>query len=494
MNDIQTLESYGRLDRARARVFTPKSIDELKAALRGPGRRTFRAGGHSFQDHALSDDTVISLSALDRIVEVDAARQTITVEPGVTWGRVLDATLPHNLVPYVVVTTSHATVGGTLSSDGISRHSPSYGAESAHVRWLDLLRPIDDAPRRLMCPGPDDDGDDAQLFRAVVGSFGYLGAVTQLSHRLLSVQNVGSGSGPLQVATQLTVAQSFEELIAEQLRPTKALTADRGALDAWRFPTSASDDNPAVYSISFLRGGDGKGAVYRSWYTRGKRPKPYFVFQRRSLARALVGVAASYTSLRSVGRHIAWELIERDARNNTIFVDDAKDFLFFMDGNVRAKQLASRFGVGMPVIQQTFVIPLGRAAAFLDEVPELMAAHRVTPTLIDVLYMPRDRVLMSASRDLEGFACTLAFEDIREPDKRSRVVKSLRELSDIAVGHAGRVHLTKNVHVSESALRKMYGGPLRKLQDHKRACDPEHRLTNRFLERVFEAPIRDRER
>jgi hypothetical protein len=312
----ELIESYGRVHHARAEVAQPATVAELAATLARCAREgrhaTFRAAGRSFHDQALSDDVVISLTRFDRILGIDPVAQTITVEPGVTWGRIVEAALAHGLLPYVVVTTAEATAGGTLSSDAISRHSPAYGSESAHVVGFELCAPGLPAPRWIARPRPGDDGQDARIFRAVIGGFGYLGAITRITYRLLGVRDVDGGAGELRVATRLATVESFRELCATQHRAIESLARGRGDLEAWDFPRRADREVPAVYSVSFLHRGDGRGAVYRSWYCRGKAGWPYFVYLPRSRLVAFVGVLASFTRIRRLGQQITWRLMRLD--------------------------------------------------------------------------------------------------------------------------------------------------------------------------------------
>jgi decaprenylphospho-beta-D-ribofuranose 2-oxidase len=489
----ELLKSYGRVHEAWSDVWEPEDLPALIAALkraRAEGHRvTFRAGGHSFHDQALNQDVVLSIAKLNRILDVDEAERTITVEPAARWGEIVAAALAHDLYPYVVVSTSEATAGGTLSSDGISRHSPSYGSESAHILSFDLLLVGADAPRTIVRPDPDDDDENAHIFRAVIGGFGYLGCVTRITYRLLSVKELEPRGAPLQVATELVAVRSFVDLIEEQMRPRCDEAGALGCpLERRPFPPNASEEASMFYSIAFLRGGNGRGAIYRSWYTRGRRLRPYLVFRPQHWLRILLGVLATFDWVRRIGNLVTWWLILRDSSQKIVFVNEVLDFTFFMDANAEEKRLVEQAGLGLPIIQQTFVVPVAAAAAFLDEVPELLAEHTVEPTLFDILHMPADLTLMSASHDSEGFACTLSFEDVRDEKKRDRVVAALYRLSERCHAHGGRVHLTKNVYALPETMAKMYGPQLERFLALKAELDPDGILRNAFFERVFAEP------
>lgn len=106
------------------------------------------------------------------------------------------------------------------------------------------------------------------------------------------------------------------------------------------------------------------------------------------------------------------------------------------------------------------------------------------PLLFDVLYIPGDDALLSASRGLDGFAVTLAFETRSRGDLPLRE-DALRELSHACLAVGGRVHLGKTVCATRGVLRDMYAGVLGELRALKDLHDPRRVLANRFLEERF---------
>ena len=163
-----------------------------------------------------------------------------------------------------------------------------------------------------------------------------------------------------------------------------------------------------------------------------------------------------------------------------------------MDGNARAKQKWP-FGT-LKTVQQTFVVPSdlqGDEAGdsltrWLEETRRFFADRNLEPTLLDVLWLPRDLpFLMSATSDMAGFAVSYAFET-SNPDKIERVKEAFTELSDILWRqYGGRVYLVKNVSVRQSTLAEMYGDNAYEFFALKRELDPGRMLRNEFLERTF---------
>ncbi len=238
LSDITTKESklgcYSRLFSTRARVLEPANTDELAQifahARETKGRVTLRAGGHSFDAQALGDDLVVSMMRFDAI-ELLAGQRKVKVGAGATWGAILATLQPLGLVPAVTVTTEHATAGGTLSGDCLSRFSPAWGKEGMHVLEFDLLTT---AGELLTCTPPGEGVAQADWTRRsgrsprVIGGLGYLGAVVSITYKVLSV---GQTDGRIGVLTKVRKFETFEQL-AERPRARHRTDIRRGIRSA----------------------------------------------------------------------------------------------------------------------------------------------------------------------------------------------------------------------------------------------------------------------
>lgn len=110
----------------------------------------------------------------------------------------------------------------------------------------------------------------------------------------------------------------------------------------------------------------------------------------------------------------------------------------------------------------------------------------LTPTLLDVLFLPRDEpFILSSTAGGPGFAVSYAFETSR----RSRLDgarEAFNELADLLwEDFGGRVHLVKNVFASKQTLAKMYGEGAERFFALKSELDPAGILRNDFLERTL---------
>ena len=489
---VETLGCYsGLYEVEQVRVFYPRNPEQVCLIFdhaREHGLKvTFRGGGHSFDAQALGEQVVISMSCLKRIVPLPAQRR-VRVEPGATWGDILEELRPHGLVPAITVTTSQATAGGTLSGDCLSRFSPAYGKEGT---WIEHFRLITPAGRTLECRPPRANVPRSQwtreerAFAGVIGGLGYLGAVVSITYRVLRVAEPGEEFGVRTVVRKYETCRELADALIPNTRRTFLETSDP------RDPMKLD----AIYSAIVPRGGREPSALFfTSVFVPTTRFKPRMKLHRpEMLARLLVEWGMR---VRVLWRLIWWWAWHFEYKNHARYIDYVDGFTFFVDGNARAKRLW-RFRK-LKTVQQTFVVPSDprtpegwrdagdQLAQWLEHAGAYFADKGLEPTLHDILWLPKDLpFLMSATTDMAGFAVSYAFET-SNADKIERVKEAFTELSDILwQQYGGRVYLVKNVSARESTLAEMYGDNAREFFALKRELDPRSVLRNEFLERTF---------
>jgi decaprenylphospho-beta-D-ribofuranose 2-oxidase len=481
---------YTGLFEAQAAVARPRSLDELRDVFRQAresGRRvTMRGGGHSFDAQPVGDDIVVSTEHLDSIEILDGDRAR--VGPGATWGKIFAATEPVGLVPAVTVTTEHATAGGTLSADCLSRFSMAYGKEGTRVESFDLLTTEGEL---LHCTPPpadtawDDLTREQRAFRGAIGGFGYLGAMVSITYRLL---RVGETNRQIGVRTFAREFETFDRLARDLVPATKQTYQEE----------SDPNDPEKLDAIWSAIVPSGRGSKRALFFTSAFTPKP----ERRRLIqhRPKLLIRVPFEWLLRVGwtSRLLWSLSFRIGFRRDEYVDDLEGFTFFMDGNARAKRAGKRLGFSMKNVQQTFVVPFqadggddwqtGQDALvrWLDAAHSLMEERGLRPTLHDVLFLPADEpFLLSSSASGPGFAVSYAFET----SNRRTLEKAQEAFVDLAdvlwEQFGGRVHLVKNVFASRKTLSEMYADGTERFFALKRELDPSGSLRNDFFERTF---------
>ncbi|HTU32797.1 MAG TPA: FAD-dependent oxidoreductase, partial [Candidatus Acidoferrum sp.] len=441
MNNV-LFRSFGREAAGRSMLYCPCDPDEVKSVFAGvqPGQRVvIRAGGHSFHDQALHNgDTnqhiVLSTDKLKTIsFAPDGDANTVRLGAGVQWIEYFNAALDRAqasggplLLPGSMQTGRHATAGGTMSGDCLSRFSGVLGKES---RWIDSFR-IVLTDGTLLDVNPNNYPD---LFFAAVGGHGYLGCIIDVTYKLIPIDK-GSCA-----RTTIKTYESLESLVNAQLELVGAATQGSPPF----IPRAIS----SVWFTDLVNIGGSdkvKAGVFDSVYAQPSNPAP--------------GGFPLYDDITSHWRY-ATELMARfDVANTAIheflfllaqahtqpFENDLMDFLFFMDGNTIAKEkFEAQFPHKLfPIAQQTFVIPPGKTAEFAANCESRMRDAGLRPTETDMLFVAGDECLMSANYHLDGFAVSIAFEPISDDGiAPTNIVTLLEDLSVDCFQAGGRIHL-----------------------------------------------------
>ena len=124
-----------------------------------------------FRARSRNDAPGLDVSGLAGVISVDVPGRTADVQGMCTYEDLVDATLPHGLIPYVVPQLRTITLGGAVTGLGIESTSFRNGLPHESVVEMDVL--CGDGQVRTVRPGDD-------LFDAFPNSYGSLGYATRL--------------------------------------------------------------------------------------------------------------------------------------------------------------------------------------------------------------------------------------------------------------------------------------------------------------------------
>ena len=164
-----------------------RAVEALRASYAAipPGRpvRLAKRTSNLFRPRAAPAGPGLDVSGLDGVISIDRDGRTADVQGMCTYEDLVDTTLPHGLIPYVVPQLRSITLGGAVTGLGIESTSFRNGLPHESVLEMDVLT----GSGEVVTATPDN--EHARLFATFPNSFGSLGYATRLR---IGLERVGS--------------------------------------------------------------------------------------------------------------------------------------------------------------------------------------------------------------------------------------------------------------------------------------------------------------
>ncbi|HEY0680901.1 MAG TPA: FAD-binding oxidoreductase [Steroidobacter sp.] len=173
VNDVSQLNPIEVAEERR-----PRSTDEVRALLRS-SKQPVSVGGGRFSmggQIAAPDSLHLDMRAMNQVVWFDRASKRIRVQAGMRWRDIQDVVDPADLSIRIMQSYSNFTVGGSVSVNCHGRYvgrGPLVNAVQA-VQLVTFEGQVLELSRTR----------DAELFGAVFGGYGGLGAITEVELEL----------------------------------------------------------------------------------------------------------------------------------------------------------------------------------------------------------------------------------------------------------------------------------------------------------------------
>ena len=163
----------GNITFGAARHHAPASIEELQVLAAGSDRMRVLGTGHSFNRLADTTGDLISVAGLPKVVEVDAARRSVTVAAGMRYGELGSPLQRQGWALPNLGSLPHISVAGAVST-GTHGSGDALGSLSSAVRALQLVTTAGE----VATLDRDRDGD---TFPGAVVALGALGILTHVT-------------------------------------------------------------------------------------------------------------------------------------------------------------------------------------------------------------------------------------------------------------------------------------------------------------------------
>ena len=415
---------------APARHLHPGSRAEVAAAVAGARKVRVAGSGHSFTAGVLTDDTLLALDRLDRVLDADRSSGLVHVEAGITLAALNTALDRLGLAMPNLGDIAAQTLGGALATatHGTGARMPNL---SAQVEAMDLV--LAGGAERTLTRA------DVDLLRAARVALGTLGAVVAVTLRCVPAFSLRGVDGP----------EPLEDVLADLQE-----RADRHAhFEFWTFPHSPlaltrtntpTDAPPAPPSRA------------REWVGEVLVDNGAFELVCRAGRRFPAGIPAlnRFAAATATRR-------ERVDRSHRVF----------------ASPRLVRF------TEMEYAIPRGRATEAVREVKAILERHPVSFPL-ELRFAAADDALLSPAFERDSaYVAVHAFTGMPWE-------APFREVEALLAGWGGRPHWGKRSFLGAAELAPRYPG-WEAWQAARAELDPDGVFTNRWAERTV-GPVRAR--
>ncbi|MEM7116235.1 MAG: FAD-binding oxidoreductase [Chloroflexota bacterium] len=461
---LEKLTAWGRASHSVAYVYRPINSEQLADLFhlaRQTGRTIgFRAGGNSYGDAPTnSEQLVVNLSRMNRILDWNPENGRLRVEPGVTLQRVWEYTLADGWWPPVCTGTMKTTMGGCAAMNTHGKNAWKVGHFGDHVYEFELMLPTGE---QITCSREQ----NSDIFHAAIGGFGMLGCFTSLT---LQLKHVYSGLLNVEAVIRPTLGETIA-YFDEHLHDSDYLV---GWLDA------------------FAKGNQfGRSELHRATLLapdEDPNPRQSLRLSSQRLPDAIAGIIPNsiiWRFQRPFWNNLGMRFVNLGKFRAAKFRDGAKYqqphalFHFLLDHFDWDKP----FGPGGLIQYQPF-IPAANAEAAFTEMFHL-CHRRGLPNYLSVLKRHRpDDFLMSYG--LDGYSMAMDFRITK--GNRDRVIQLTRELDGIVLAANGRFYFAKDSTLRPAVAQAYLGQEtIDQFRTLKARCDPDGLIQTDLWRRVFQ--------
>ncbi|HSX42671.1 MAG TPA: FAD-binding oxidoreductase [Candidatus Saccharimonadales bacterium] len=140
--------------------------------------RVYHGSTNSTRVMSFKRSEMVDISSLNHVLKVDTEAMVVIAEPNVPMDKLINATLPHGVVPPVITEFPGITVGGAFQGGAIESGSFRWGAFSQTVNSIEMI--LGNGERITASPT-----QNADLFYGSAGSYGSLGLITSVEIKLV---------------------------------------------------------------------------------------------------------------------------------------------------------------------------------------------------------------------------------------------------------------------------------------------------------------------
>ena len=424
--DIQGLLSpghevtdWGRMRDATVRsIARPTTEAELQQVVRHAGARglkvSIRGAGHSAGGHSFIDDGImVDMRDLAEIIELDGDKKTVRVQAGASWEVLTRALEPLRLAVTTKQEFDNFTVGGSVAAN-VHGKTVDYGPLIESIVSLRLLK----ADGEIVTVSRE---ENTELFRAVIGGYGLLGIVVDVTFQLVDDRPVEKSA---------VVFMNVEPLVESYI--------ERVRRDPESTPLCYGFFNPRYtrgFYVTYVYAEDGRERGLDELKRDETNPTLFSVF---------VWLQRRFGFIRSRAFHIMW------GSSNKAEVTLRSRRLLLWDQPPKAFD---------DLLLQKYFVPVDNFASFIRRVSEVFEKYKKDlPVMTNHFrFVPGNGEALLSFHEQDTI-CLIPVYLARKDDERwvGRLEQATGELLDACLDEGGSYYLTFDTIASREQLERAY--------------------------------------
>lgn len=423
------------------REIQPQTIEEIVEAIensRGPisiGGGRFSMGGQTAYENSLH----IDMRKFNKVLHLDTVRKQVTVQPGIVWRSLQRVIDPHNLSIKIMQTYANFTVGGSISVNCHGRyigHGPIVSSVLA-IKVVTASGQIITASREI----------NPEVFSAAIGGYGGIGVIAEVTLQL--ADNVKVERQVVKVN-----APDYNSFFNSNIRNDSTVIFQNGDL----YPPHYDVVNSVSYRITDKALTDTVRVTPEgeSYWLEAQMMKVVSSGSFGKWARRNIGDPYFYGNEKVVwrNREASYDVAELEPASRE---DDT-------------------------YVLQEYFIPVDNINAFIPKMKAVFDSHDVNVINVSLRHAYADTTTYLSWAPEEVFAFVVYYKQGTDQDSRDEVKQWTIEMTDAILSENGRWYLPYQPHASVEQFKQAYPHSVEYF-DLKNRLDPQHRFTNKLLDK-----------
>lgn len=424
-----------------ARVITPTTEAEIVAAVRqttGPisiGGGRFSMGGQTATEGALQ----IDMRRYRRIVQLDTAQKTLTVQAGATWRQIQELIDRYGLSVKVMQSYGNFTVGGSLSVNVHGRYA-ELGPIISTVRSFRIVL----ADGSVVTASPT---QNREIFYGAIGGYGGLGVITEATLELADNVRVRR-------TRQTMPVSAYGAWFRQNVRNRPGIVFHNADI----YP----NEYDRVSAVTFTRTNDSVTVPDRLMPRKESYPA----------GRWGQTVVTGWPGGKEIREHVLDPWMYRG--NPVVWRNYEASY------DVRELEPTSR--EKYTYVLQEYFIPVGELDRFVPRMRDIFRRWDVNVVNVSIRHATPDPGSLLAWAGEEKFAFVVWYKQRTDAEGRRRVAAWTREMADAALASRGSWYLPYQPHATPEQFARAYPRAP-EFFALKRRLDPTNRFRNKLWDR-----------